>query len=232
MDQQTCVTVVHVGKTSGSSVITELRRAQVPNTDEVHMRSFTANLFPKCKHSTLVISIRDPIDRLVSAYNWIRPPHSSGYHVVVTEAHKQFYACFPSLDSLLWTNLTSPACSKLRHELFFSKTRDIRSNMTHFLMGHEFYLHRAFNIGSPPRYPFLTVDPATYERDMSCVFATLGRARPAREARERVQYGRYDRLNASGRAELATWPFIRRESLWYNWTRAHARTCATPVVTA
>ena len=66
------VLFVHVGKTCGGTIADELRLNHVPY-DEVHLRKLDTEKLAQYKH--IIVSARDPVDRVVSAFNW-RSPHA------------------------------------------------------------------------------------------------------------------------------------------------------------
>ena len=66
------VLFVHVGKTCGGTIADELRLNHVPY-DEVHLRKLDTEKLAQYKH--IIVSARDPVDRVISAFNW-RSPHA------------------------------------------------------------------------------------------------------------------------------------------------------------
>ena len=65
----TDVVFVHVGKTCGGSAISFLRRST--NVTEVHLRP--VDLVDVADASQIVVSVRDPVQRVLSAFDWHRP---------------------------------------------------------------------------------------------------------------------------------------------------------------
>jgi len=61
------VLLVHIGKTGGSTVATTLHKAGIRN-DAVHVHPVPRSLFRATPH--IVVSIRDPVARFLSAFNW------------------------------------------------------------------------------------------------------------------------------------------------------------------
>ena len=66
------VLFVHVGKTCGGTIAAELRKNHV-NYHEVHLDKVDRETLAQYKH--IIVSARDPVDRVVSAFNW-RSPHA------------------------------------------------------------------------------------------------------------------------------------------------------------
>ena len=63
------VLFVHVGKTCGGSAVAYLRRAV--NVTEVHLRPVKREEVEGASH--IIVSVRDPAERVVSAFEWHRP---------------------------------------------------------------------------------------------------------------------------------------------------------------
>ena len=63
------VLFVHVGKTCGGSAVAYLRRAV--NVTEVHLRPVRREEVERASH--VIVSVRDPTERVVSAFDWHRP---------------------------------------------------------------------------------------------------------------------------------------------------------------
>ena len=63
------VLFVHVGKTCGGSAVAYLRRAV--NVTEVHLRPVKREEVEGASH--IIVSVRDPTERVVSAFEWHRP---------------------------------------------------------------------------------------------------------------------------------------------------------------
>ena len=66
------VLFVHVGKTCGGTIAAELRKNRVAY-HEVHLDKVDGETLAKYKR--VIVSARDPVDRVVSAFNW-RSPHA------------------------------------------------------------------------------------------------------------------------------------------------------------
>ena len=66
------VLFVHVGKTCGGTIAAELKKNRVAY-HEVHLQTLDKETLALYKH--IIVSARDPVDRVVSAFNW-RSPHA------------------------------------------------------------------------------------------------------------------------------------------------------------
>ena len=66
------VLFVHVGKTCGGTIAAELRKNRVAY-HEVHLDKVDGETLAKYKR--VIVSARNPVDRVVSAFNW-RSPHA------------------------------------------------------------------------------------------------------------------------------------------------------------
>ena len=97
------VLFVHVGKTCGGTIAAELRKNRVPY-HEVHLDKVDGETLAKYKR--VVVSARDPVDRVVSAFNW-RSPHACRQWkgqctppraVEKFDGERGFYNCFPDVQ--------------------------------------------------------------------------------------------------------------------------------------
>ena len=97
------VLFVHVGKTCGGTIADELRLNHVPY-DEVHLRKLDTEKLAQYKH--IIVSARDPVDRVVSAFNW-RSPHACRQRkgqctpprsIEKFDGERGFYNCFPDVQ--------------------------------------------------------------------------------------------------------------------------------------
>ena len=95
------VLFVHVGKTCGGTIADELRLNHVPY-DEVHLRKLDTAKLAQYKH--IIVSARDPVDRVVSAFNW-RSPHACRKRkgectqpFEKFDGERGFYNCFPDVQ--------------------------------------------------------------------------------------------------------------------------------------
>ena len=66
------VLFVHVGKTCGGTIAAELQKNRVAY-HEVHLDKLDRETLAQYKH--IIVSARDPVERVVSAFNW-RSPHA------------------------------------------------------------------------------------------------------------------------------------------------------------
>ena len=97
------VLFVHVGKTCGGTIADELRLNHVPY-DEVHLRKLDTEKLAQYKH--IIVSARDPVDRVVSAFNW-RSPHACRQRkgqctpprsIEKFDGERGLYNCFPDVQ--------------------------------------------------------------------------------------------------------------------------------------
>lgn len=92
--QQSKLLVVHIGKTAGSSLLKLLRDARVSYND-IHLfsvRDKVAELY-----DDIVITIRDPLERTISAFNWDNPWAVSG-RLHKKKLFSHFYNTFPDIN--------------------------------------------------------------------------------------------------------------------------------------
>ena len=97
------VVFVHVGKTCGGTIAAELRKNRVAY-HEVHLDKVDGETLAKYKR--VIVSARDPVDRVVSAFNW-RSPHACRQRkgqctppraVEKFDGERGFYNCFPDVQ--------------------------------------------------------------------------------------------------------------------------------------
>ena len=95
------VLFVHVGKTCGGTIAAELRKNRVAY-HEVHLQTLDKETLAQYKH--IIVSARDPVDRVVSAFNW-RSPHACRQRQgECTQPFEKFdgerglYNCFPDVQ--------------------------------------------------------------------------------------------------------------------------------------
>jgi hypothetical protein len=70
------IAFVHIGKAGGGTISSTLTLAGIIH-DQQHMRSAECRIdSPFMRHQVFVVSVRDPVDRFISAYNW-RGVHGS-----------------------------------------------------------------------------------------------------------------------------------------------------------
>ena len=97
------VLFVHVGKTCGGTIAAELRKNRVPY-HEVHLDKVDRETLAQYKR--VIVSARDPVDRVISAFNW-RSPHACRQWkgqctppraVEKFDGERGLYNCFPDVQ--------------------------------------------------------------------------------------------------------------------------------------
>ena len=94
------VLFIHIGKAAGPSGV-ELKSA-FHSLKEIDMHPVIQKNVDEARQ--LWISGRDPIDRLISAYNWRHPRNCNQNNMckdVTDTIEIQFYQCFPSLSDFV-----------------------------------------------------------------------------------------------------------------------------------
>lgn len=96
--------MVHVGKTGGSTITSMLHQHKVP-FQQLHVHSLDSIMVDT--FDTIILSLRDPVQRIVSAFHFSNPliPQSEGY--VLHTPVKTFYSCNPDLNTFA-DNLVMP----------------------------------------------------------------------------------------------------------------------------
>ena len=100
------VLFVHVGKTCGGTIAAELRKNHVAY-HEVHLDKVDGETLAQYKH--IIVSARDSVERVVSAFNW-RSPHACRERkgqctppraVEKFDGERGLYNCFPDVQAFV-----------------------------------------------------------------------------------------------------------------------------------
>ena len=99
---------IHVGKTGGTTVATALNSAKMPYF-AVHVYSAERYLF--AMFNTVVVSLRDPVERAISAYYW-NSPLTSQLSAASRSGPRwhEFYSCCPSINDYSAALSSSEKC--------------------------------------------------------------------------------------------------------------------------
>ena len=92
------VLFVHIGKAGGGAVQMQLRSAGI-SFDAVHLSYTPSNAI--LSHDWIVVGVRDPVARFVSAYNWGNPNSAKfevGKNNKLSGKALPFYKCFPNVN--------------------------------------------------------------------------------------------------------------------------------------
>jgi hypothetical protein len=156
------ILVVHVGKTCGSSVCKVLGAMNISYT-QVHIYPLDDRMIEQFDY--IFITVRDPFNRAVSAYNFHNPKFATIANSPQNEpdlaAH--FYGCFPTLSDYgnhLYDNST---CGKYA-----------RQGVGHMRLGLCSYLGGVMNSLMKHRQKVFIIDTETCELDLAQVLDTSG----------------------------------------------------------
>ena len=123
------VLFVHVGKTCGGTIAAELRKNRVAY-HEVHLDKLDRETLAQYKH--IIVSARDPVERVVSAFNW-RSPHACRERkgectppraVDKYDGERGLYNCFADVQHFVdavtgGSKVTTLTCHMLAHSFFY-----------------------------------------------------------------------------------------------------------------
>ncbi|KAJ1630842.1 hypothetical protein T492DRAFT_1000173 [Pavlovales sp. CCMP2436] len=130
---------VHVGKTAGASVEAFLVANRIGHT-QVHVGSGAARVHRLLKwHKHVLVALRDPADRVVSAFNW---RHTQGGGNVnrprrTRAFENELYKCFPTVTSFAMSFVNGTGrCNDLAEE---SVEPTSASSYVHIGMGYRHY---------------------------------------------------------------------------------------------
>ena len=119
------VLLVHVGKTCGGTIAGDLKKNGIA-FHEVHLRKLDKETLDSYKR--IIISARDPVDRLVSAFNW-KSPHACREHksgcttprsVDKFDGEAGLYNCFADVQSFVGALVTNSHQTLTCHMLAYS----------------------------------------------------------------------------------------------------------------
>lgn len=175
-------TWVHVGKT-GSSVGKMLHGCRIASCHVSEGRLKP----PVPRDARYLISVRDPIDRVVSAFNWRHPNtrggvngsgvrhhtggNTSGKHAPRRrlrsgQTSHELYACFPLIDDFAVGLRAAGACGALARNF-------LTEPHAHITMGFEFYLGKVLDEGLLER-PYALLHTETLAADVAAAACWLG----------------------------------------------------------
>jgi len=95
------VIVIHVGKTCGGSVIDYMRR--FAKLGEIHLRPVVPSDLDTAP--LVIVVVRDPVDRVISAFNWHSPNGGKPITAAISDAHPRdtadsiLYDCFATVGA-------------------------------------------------------------------------------------------------------------------------------------
>jgi len=192
---------VHVGKTGGGSLRGFLRangayrgptifRCQAhrlesrmqregPLVAEVHMCPLTPAFLGAAPVEAVAVSVRDPADRLVSAFKWARHRRErrSGYANWrnLRRETRRLFDCFPSVErfarALVNASEASARCAR-EAARFVDPSTGRRGH--HLAMNTQFYLGQVLSLPSFRAVPLVTLDMATLPADAASLLGWLG----------------------------------------------------------
>lgn len=157
---------VHVGKCGGTSVRLALRSARI-DFSEVHVRVVQGCSPDSPKN--WIVSVRDPIDRAVSAFNW-RSPRNGGQGAPGRnlEIEEELYACFATANHFAEALGDGGACGGLARKM-------LNDHIAHLGMGLAFYFSSDLECMLTQKVYLIRVK--TWARDVSDVTKLLGAER-------------------------------------------------------
>ena len=190
---------VHVGKT-GTAVASMLQGCTV-----VTCHGRAGRLTPPVpRHARYLIGVRDPVARVVSAFNWRHPNNTRNGKIhghIYPHIELKLYACFPTVDAFALGIVAAGPCGDLARK-FLSVPR------AHITEGLEFYVGSVLDKGLLDR-PYALLHTERLAADVAAAARWLGC-----RFRYRHEHGHYRTRNATflspaGRANLRT--AFRRE---------------------
>ena len=206
-----CVTFLHVGKTAGSTVrdvlsgLRSLKGGRCTRVKEVHSE------VPRVLGPKIVMSARDPIDRIVSAFNYRHPsrgfqnihnkpspgnPHADPHEVAI-------YKCFQHVNELAEALSGEGHCADVARQSFKVQGY-VQYKVQFFAQGYEFYAGSG-GIDSFVRHNFTLTHVDTLRDDIAKIARWLGCAPPPAtlpHVRSKYESKHDTHLSVSGRQNL------------------------------
>ena len=99
--KQRDVMLIHVGKTGGSSVSWSIRSNDI-KLNEIHVHPVLPGMMER--HKAVIITVRDPVERYISAFNY---NHPLGSH----PQQSPIYDCYPNVSAAAAAILDEGACA-------------------------------------------------------------------------------------------------------------------------
>ena len=151
------VLFIHVAKTGGSSVeeffvqnhVKYFMLHQVPLAQSTCRSTKLSNVrlcrdYLKIPRKLIVVSVRDPLKRLISAFNWRHPRGGGVIHNLYIKRHfplvlqfeKDLYTCFDSINDLAEAIGGENECGRLAEKAVKFSPKFYGTHMT---QGYEFY---------------------------------------------------------------------------------------------
>mmetsp|Transcript_6981 Transcript_6981/g.8628 ORF Transcript_6981/g.8628 Transcript_6981/m.8628 type:complete len:588 (-) Transcript_6981:139-1902(-) len=183
----TNMALVHLGKTAGSTLSLNLRHGchmfvkhpcrgnenrnygtnggpgKESSVSQLTKGYYHFNLVPVNKHDGYIISSRNPIDRVVSAFLYVHPSNvaittkhrahflkrNRGKENLFVEEYDMFFECFPDVSALAMNLVGDSNCAKLGRNIIGGGNSTMKSEMlNHFSFGYKFYASDLLVAGS------------------------------------------------------------------------------------
>lgn len=152
----TSILLVHVGKTAGGAVWDMLLKAGL-SVSAIHAHAVDARMIEE--HSAVLLCLRDPVERTISAYNWRSPKQrkiSAAWAQCGSYGHAQFYKCCQSLDEYADKIMETGRCGTIA-----------RQGECHLELDTCSYLGGVVDVLERNRQKVFVIDSASIERDMN-----------------------------------------------------------------
>lgn len=156
------ILLVHVGKAAGGTVAKLLQNANKPFS-HLHVHTLDRQMIEE--YVVIILCLRDPLQRTVSAFNW-RDPHqrkiAKSWTTCGTRKHDRFYKCFKNIDDYAEKLAEISKCGTIARE-----------GECHLEMDTCAYLGGVVDILIKNRRKVFIVDTATIMRDMNALSSHL-----------------------------------------------------------
>lgn len=161
---------VHVGKTGGGTIRSVLGALCDCTPLQVHVRPVST----KEVSARLIVSVRDPVDRVLSSFNWRHPlrggdiycpSRSCGSNVRERELEKELYNCFDTVNDFAEALSQSHFCGLVAR-------RALTEGVGHLGKGFRYYFEDVLHL--LPNMTFKLVNTESFDKDLRCALRWLG----------------------------------------------------------
>ena len=104
------VLLVHVGKTGGGTANRLLSSKKI-NFQQVHVHAVDHKMLND--FDVILIGLRNPVERLISAYYYTHPSVGKASRMGLSDIHKEFYKCSPNIEDFANNLYLSTRCGDL-----------------------------------------------------------------------------------------------------------------------
>jgi len=157
---------VHVGKAGGGTVRSAMSLLCQCIPMQVHMRPVHSNE----THTSLIVSVRDPVERVLSSFNWRHPTRGGlvrcpAYSSCADPRENNLYTCFDNVNDFAESLDRSNFCG-------YVARRALTDGVGHVGKGVKYYFEEILPL--LPNMMFTLVNTDSFYKDLRCALLWLG----------------------------------------------------------